>query len=221
MKKLIFIIGITISLLTKSQIYQESRYQLMLNYKFKEKNTISFQPEMRVNNFVEKTTTTLWRLAYIRTLSDKHYIRLGFDWFNNWHNFKITREELRPHIEAGFKDKYGKWVYSNRYRIDYRNFYTDNWNYVNSTVRIRYLINWSRDLFYKENGQKLTLNLANEVFLNVASTKSFKIFNQNRLGGYLVYKLNDHVQIRSTYWWEYLNKGNYNHQWWIQLGYDF
>jgi len=47
-------------------IYEESRYQLMINYKLNDRYSLSFQPEMRVNNFTEKTTITLWRLLFIR-----------------------------------------------------------------------------------------------------------------------------------------------------------
>lgn len=204
-----------------SQIYEETRYQLMLNYKFKEKNTLSFQPEMRVNYFVENTTITLWRLLYIRQVGSKATASLGANWFNNWHDYDITGHELRAHVEVSFKDKYGKWTYTNRYRLDYRNYYTDKWDYEKSVFRARYLINWSKDLFHLENGQKLTLNLANEVFLNVASTHRFSIFDQNRLGGYLIYRFTEKFMIRTTYWWEYRKKKNYNHQLWIQFGYDF
>lgn len=203
-----------------AQIYEETRYQLMLNYKFKEKNTISFQPEMRVNDFTKYTTLTLWRLVYIRQVNDKANWSLGANWFNNWHNYDVTGHELRAHIEASFKDKYNKWTYSNRYRLDYRNYYTKDWDYTKSVFRMRYLINWSRDLFHNDKGQKLTLNLANEVFLNIAATQHFNIFDQNRLGGYLVYKLNEKIQIRTTYWWEFRKVKNYNHQLWIQLGYN-
>lgn len=222
MKKQLLTIGLILSgtFLAQSQIYEETRYQLMINYKFKEKNTISFQPEMRVNYFVENTTITLWRLVYIRQVNDKAYYSLGANWFNNWHNYDITGNELRAHIEAGFKDKYNKWTYSNRYRLDYRNYYTQDWNYTHSVFRMRYMINWSRDLYHNDKGQKLTLNLANEVFLNIAGTKHFNLFDQNRLGGYLVYKLNDKILLRATYWWEYRGKNKYNHQLWIQLGYN-
>lgn len=204
----------------KSQIYEETRYQVMLNYKFKEKNTISFQPEMRVNDFTKNTTITLWRLVYIRQVGSKATISFGANWFNNWHNYDVTGNELRAHIEATFKDNYGKWTYSNRYRLDYRNHYTGNWKYQKSVFRMRYLMNWAIDLFHKENGRRLTLNLANEVFLNVAGTKHFDIFDQNRLGGYLVYKLSERVMLRTTYWWEYHKINNYNHQLWIQIGYE-
>ncbi len=203
-----------------SQIFEESRYQLMINYKLKEKNTISFQPEMRVQNFTQNTTITLWRLLYIRQWNEKVHSHLGTDWFNNWYNNDITGYELRAHIETGLKDKYGQLTYFNRYRLDYRNYYTNEWEYKKSVFRFRYMINWSRDLYHNENGQKLTLFLANEIFLNVGGTSKFNIYDQNRLGGYLVYKLSNHVSIRSTYWWEYRGKKNYNYQWWIQFGYN-
>lgn len=222
MKKQIFLTGISLMMVTlsKAQIYEETRYQLMVNYKFKEKNTLSFQPEMWVNDFVKNTTITLWRLVYIRQLNDKANCSIGANWFNNWHNNDVTGHELRAHLEANFKDKYGKWTYSNRYRLDYRNYYTNEWDYEKSVFRMRYLINWSRDLFHSENGQSLNLNLANEVFLNIAGTKHFNLFDQNRLGGYLIYKFNKTTQIRATYWWEYRKQNNYNHQLWIQLGFN-
>lgn len=222
MKKMVVSISVIISTyLAHAQIFEESRYQLMINYKFKEKNTISFQPEMRVTNFTENTTITLWRLLFIRQWNDKVHSHLGTDWFNNWYNNDITGNEVRAHIETGLKDKYGKWTYLNRYRLDYRNYYTNEWAYIKSIFRFRYMINWSRDLYHNDKGQKLTLCLANEVFLNVGGTTHFNIFDQNRLGGYLVFKLNNHVTIRNTYWWEYKKKNNYDHQWWIQLGYTF
>lgn len=203
-----------------AQIYEESRYQLMINYKFKEKNTISFQPEIRVNDFVKGTTITLWRLVYIRQWSDKSYYAIGGNWFNMWHNYDVTENEIRAHIEAGFKDGYGKWTYSNRYRLDYRNYYTSLWEYEKSVFRLRYMVAWSKNLYSNDKGQKLTLYLADEVFLNIAGTSHFNIYDQNRLGGYLVFQLNEKCSIRSTYWWEYKGKNKYNHQWWIQLGYN-
>ncbi|RME15525.1 MAG: DUF2490 domain-containing protein [Bacteroidetes bacterium] len=221
MKKDIIILGIILSsLLGHSQIYEETRYQLMLNHKFKEKNTISFQPEMRVKYFIENITITLWRLVYIRQVNEKANWSIGANWFNNWSNYDVTEHELRAHIESSFKDKYGKWDYSNRYRLDYRNYYTSQWRYEGSVFRMRYLISWSRDLLHNDKGQKLTLYLADEVFLNVAGTSHFNIYDQNRLGGFLIYKLNEKMQIRSTYWWEYRGKNKYNHQFWFQIGYD-
>jgi hypothetical protein len=203
-------------------IYEESRYQLMINYKLNDRYSLSFQPEMRVNNFTERTTITLWRLLFIRKWNEKIHSHIGADWFNNWYNYDVVSNELRAHLETGFKDKYGKWTYSNRYRLDYRNHYTSQWEFEKSVVRIRYMMNWSRDLYHNENnGQKITLSLADEVFLNIAGTSHFNIYDQNRLGGYLVYKINSLFSIRSTYWWEYRGKNKYNHQWWIQLGFDF
>lgn len=203
-----------------AQIYEESRYQLMLNYKFKSKNTLSFQPEMRVKNYVQSTTITLWRMIFIRQLNDKAHAHLGMDWFNNWHNYDVTGNEIRLHTEAGLKDKYGQWTYFNRYRLDCRNYYDHRWNYLKTIYRMRYMINWSIDLLHNDKGQKLTLYLADEVFLNIAGTKKFNIYDQNRLGGYLIFKMNEHLSFRSSYWWEYRSRNNYVHLWWIQLGYN-
>jgi hypothetical protein len=203
-------------------IYEESRYQLMINYKLNDRYFLSFQPDMRVNNFTEKITITLWRLLFIRKWNEKIHSHIGADWFNNWYDCDVVSNELRAHLEIGFKDKYGKWTYSNRYRLDYRNHYTSQWEFEKSVVRIRYMMNWSRDLYHNENNeQKITLSLADEVFLNIAGTSHFSIYDQNRLGGYLVYKINSLFSIRSTYWWEYRGKNDYNHQWWIQLVFDF
>ncbi|GIV26346.1 MAG: hypothetical protein KatS3mg027_0160 [Bacteroidia bacterium] len=220
-KTLLLLTASIVTIKSYSQIYEESRYQLMFNYKFKEKNTISFQPEMRVQDFTKNTTITLWRLLYIRQWNDRVHSHIGADWFNNWHNYDVSGHELRTHIETGFKEKFGKWTYFNRYRLDYRNYFTNDWEYTKSVFRFRYMINWSRDLYHNEKGQKLTLYLANEVFLNIAGTKHFNIFDQNRLGGYLVYKLNSTISIRGTYWWEFRKNNNYNHQLWLQLGFSF
>ncbi|MCX7728254.1 MAG: DUF2490 domain-containing protein, partial [Bacteroidia bacterium] len=158
MKKIIICLELVLSVITvKSQIYEETRYQLMLNYNLRQKNIISFQPEMRVNDFIKNTTITLWRLVYIRQMNDKANWSIGANWFNNWHNYDVTGHELRAHIDASFKDQYGKWTYSNRYRLEYRSFHTNQWEYQKSTLRMRYMINWSRDLFHNDKGQKLTL----------------------------------------------------------------
>ncbi len=224
MKKFLFVlIGVSVVIKTRSQIYEEARYQLMINYKLSEKYTISFQPEMRVNKFVQNATITLWRLLFIGQWNEKAHLNIGANWFNNWHDYDITGNELRAHIEAGFKDKYGKLTYLNRYRLEYRNFYdVDNtgWKYQKSVFRFRYMINWSRTLYSNEKGQKLTLYIADEVFLNIGATTHFNIYDQNRLGGYLVFRFNKYLSIRNTYWWEYKKPDNYNHQWWIQIGYN-
>lgn len=222
MSKSIFILSFTLLAhhVVVSQIFEESRYQLAINYKMGDKNTLSFQPEMRTQYFIQNTTITLWRLLLIRQWNDKVHTHFGFDWFNNWHNYQITGEEIRFHIETGFKDRYGKWTYFNRYRLDCRNFYDDTWTYIKTIWRFRYMINWSTTLYQNEAEQKLTLYLANEVFLNIAGSTHFNIYDQNRLGGYIVYKMNEHISIRSTYWWEYRKNNNYNHQCWIQLIYN-
>ncbi len=204
----------------QAQIYQETRYQIMINHRFKEKNLISFQPEMRVNDWVKNTTLTLWRLVYQRQINDKVTWGLGGNWFNNWYNYDVTSNEIRFHVESALKDKLGHWTYSNRYRLEYRNFYTGQWDYKKSTFRMRYLLGWSRDIYKSENGLKVTLTLADEIFINVAGTKHFNLYDQNRLGGYLITKLNKSIQIRTTYWWEYRGKKNYNHQVWMQFGVD-
>jgi len=224
MKKFLLsvVLGMLRIVIFAQNIYEESRYQLMIDYKLNDRYSLSFQPEIRVNNFIEKTTITLWRLLFIRKWNDKVNSNFGANWFNNWYNYDVVSNELRAHLETGFNDKYGKWTYLSRYRLDYRNFYNSQWEFEKSLVRIRYMINWSRDLYHNEtNGQKITFFLADEIFLNIAGTKHFNIYDQNRLGGYLVYKLNSFFSIRSTYWWEYRGKNKYNHQWWIQLGFNF
>lgn len=201
------------------QIYQESCYQLMLNYGWKS-NTLSFQPERRVQNFVERTTTSLWRLLFIRQWDQSVHTHLGMDWFNLWHDYAVTSHEVRAHIEAGFRTQYGAWTYLNRYRLDCRNYFDADWQYEKTVFRLRYMANWSTDIYRNESGQRLILFLADEVFLNVGGSTRVPIYDQNRLGGYLVYHISATTSLRGTYWWEYRGKDHYNHQVWFQVGYE-
>lgn len=89
-------------------IYEESRYQLMINYKLNDRYSLSFQPEMRVNNFTEKTTITLWRLLFIKKWNEKIHSHIGTDWFNNWYNYDVVSNELRAHLETGFNMENGR-----------------------------------------------------------------------------------------------------------------
>ncbi|KAA3646926.1 MAG: DUF2490 domain-containing protein [Bacteroidetes bacterium] len=115
-------------------------------------------------------------------------ISAGFAHLGFHSSGKINKVEFRPFQELIIKNKVKKFDLNHRIRIEERIFYPVYKGKIqNSSVfnfRFRYAFTISIPLFKlsKENTNRIfSINLGDEIFINVGENNSYKLFYQNRL----------------------------------------
>ncbi len=116
----------------------------------------------------------------------------------------LTVPELRPDIGLNSKQKLSFLTISHRYKAEAR-FFHDVENeqltggYRFSNFRLRYQLGLDFSLWKKEEKEKLSLKLKDEVMFNVGRKVIKNTFDQNRIYLGLNYKLNDSYTVEMGY----------------------
>ena len=101
---------------------------------------------------------------------------------------KLTRPELRPHIEMMNKQKISKLTINHRYRLEARFFHNTNDDVTDlengfgfGYLRCRYKIQGLLPLCNFSNNRKLRMKVSDEILLNVGNNIVTNVFDQNRI----------------------------------------
>lgn len=130
-------------------------------------------------------------------------------------NSKLIVPELRPDIGFNAKKKYNFFSISHRYKLEARFFHqTKNeelrGGFVFSNFRFRYQLGFDFPLVKKENEEKLTFKIKDEVMFNLGNKIVKNVFDQNRIYTALNYKLNKSFAVELGYmnWFQQKTSGN-------------
>lgn len=112
--------------------------------------------------------------------------------------------ELRPHLSASLKKQVNpNWTMDQRMMLEFR-FFEDQGAIPYSNSRIRYLLKGTRSL-----NERWSVNLFDELHMNIGNEIVLNTFDQNRLGGGFNYKVSDKLKLGLTYfnWYQQSVKG--------------
>lgn len=183
---------------------------------------------------------TLLRAAAQYHLSAKTAVSGGYIYVMNYPNgdlsvpsnsaFKAnqTFPEHRTHQQISVKDNIGILNLTHRVRLEQRwngsmdtlNKTVKNWNYTN---RIRYFIRLDFPLTGNTiDDNELYLAAYNEIFINFGENVKFNVFDQNRIGFLLGYKLNNYLKVEIGVLQQILQQGDLvNNQTVFQYNYGY
>jgi hypothetical protein len=180
-------------------------------------------------------------------LSAKTAVAGGYAYIMNYPNgdlsvplnsaFKANQmfPEHRTHQQISVKDNIGALNLTHRVRLEQRwvgaidtlNKTVKNWNYTN---RIRYFIRLDFPLAGKTiDDNELYVAAHNEIFINFGENVKFNVFDQNRIGILLGYKLNTHLKAEFGVLQQILQQRDlvnnqtvfqYNHGYFANLNYN-
>lgn len=101
---------------------------------------------------------------------------------------RLTRPELRPHVEFSCKQKWQNFLINHRYRIEARFFHNTNeqmtaleegFDFGNYRFRYRFQVLYP--LYSIDDERKIKVKVSDEILLNAGSNIVNNIFDQNRV----------------------------------------
>lgn len=220
---LFLLMGLSVTSLRaeRQKIYQGSvwfRYMNMLqlpqHWKIRSEleNRIFIQPEVKEHQLL------------VRNQAEKHFkkgwhLGLGFVYFANGVNntansSTLLAPELRPYLEAGYKQAVNDWFnITHRYRAEWRFQHNTNTAYTElepgfrNNFRFRY--QFSLEFIpYKNEDRELRVRLADELMVNAGKNISRNIFDQNRLMAAVQFNVNEHIGFEAWYIFWMQQNGN-------------
>lgn len=126
----------------------------------------------------------------------------------------LTVPELRPDIGFNNKQKLGFLTISHRYKAEARFFHdvendqlTDGFRFSN--FRLRYQLGLDLPIWKKEEKEKLSFKVKDEIMFNVGKKVVKNTFDQNRIYLAVNYKLNDSYAVELGYmnWFQQQKSG--------------
>lgn len=169
-----------------------SWYILSSNNKLTDKLTFSLQSQVRAYEFESQVEQFKVRTSLPYQFTDNISVALGYAYFRtdpSYLNDEPQRfNEHRLVLDVVSKHAFKKLAVLHRYRAEQRIFNKETTNRNN--LWLRYMLQFEYPLT-----DKLTVDIYNEVFLNINSP----VFAQNWLGSGLSYKLNNRLTTRLGY----------------------
>ncbi|MDW8393925.1 MAG: DUF2490 domain-containing protein [Chitinophagales bacterium] len=134
---------------------------------------------------------------------------------NNASDIRYTVPELRPHLEAAYKQKLSLGTIDHRYRMEIRNFHNINSDntgldrgYRFTNFRFRYRFQVTLPLVYVANDQALKFKISNELFVNLGKNVGINVFDQNRFFAGLSYDVLRNLNFEAGYMNLFQEKSN-------------
>lgn len=127
---------------------------------------------------------------------------------------RLTVPELRPHVEAGYQQKYASWQISHRYRAEARFYHQQTSDkkalaegYEFSHMRFRYRLQAVIPIGHILS-KNIAINLNEEVLLNVGKKIKYNVFDQNRIyAGIVVGQKKNQVEMGYLNWFQQQSSG--------------
>lgn len=178
---------------TKAQKNVENQDLLWLRYALKMKINDRYQINTEIE---ERTYHSPWRQHQLvsratleRKLEKDWSVNVGFTYFvqslphdpevADYHN----QIELRPHLGFGYQQKISeKFSVNHRIKSEFRFFEQENGRFEYGNNRTRYMLNVQYRFL-----PKFTLSAFDEIHLNIGKKIVKNVFDQNRIGGSIMY----------------------------------
>lgn len=131
---------------------------------------------------------------------------------------KLTIPELRPHLEAIYRQRFTKLSLEHRYRFEERFFHNTNntitaleEGYDFGNYHMRYRFQAAVPLFKTHNQSVLKAKISDEIHLNAGKNIVANTFDQNRIYAVLTYELSPKLSFDAGYlnWFQQRPNGNY------------
>ncbi|RFS17747.1 DUF2490 domain-containing protein [Emticicia sp. C21] len=188
---------------------QDSKSQYWTRY-FNELSTRLWEVDTELENrrlfFPNKQKQLILRTAILYKFNDKVKAGAGFLYSrtNDEEQNDLAIPELRPFQQLDIKHKAGKLNFDHQLRIEQRfeqeSVHQQLINNYDFTLRTRYRIQAGYPFLKKEKEKgHLAVQVSEEVFANIANSKSF--FDQNRLYAGLVFQPAKSIALELGYMW--------------------
>ncbi len=195
-----------------------SWYTIQGNTKIAKDYSLFHDLQIRRNGFLEDEQQNMFRFGLQRALSKKHSIMIGYAYVDSvpYGKQPIVHafNEHRSFLQFLTKQKIGNTqTLFHRYRVEQRSL-QDQKDLNGDRIyqnRIRYMLRFNLPLI-TDGPLPISLNLYDEVFINVGEEVKFNLLDQNRLGLNFNFKVSKHLSLEFGYMLQTLIKGKLNDQ---------
>ncbi|MCB0409340.1 MAG: DUF2490 domain-containing protein [Flavobacteriales bacterium] len=169
--------------------------QYYLKLKISNKFNLLSDVGFRVKESFKLKSQYIARSALGYKLNENISLGLGFAHLGDYSNNVINKLEYRPYQELLINNQCKRLNFSNRVRIEERIFNSFS-SGITNVIRFRYRLMFNYPIFFnKAKGNKIQLNLGDEIFYNAANQFYGNIFNQNRVLAGITYHINKNTTI--------------------------